>query len=159
MPENGSARRDDGGDSVPADGCRVDLQAAEVELLLKACENYRSTLPVYLLSAKEEMEIADELLEKLRSIQHSASSPTESREHSGTLDHGSAPTVSPGELRARSALFWTLDVDLILPFPPIDASVHARDDFLERRNRLILIVPILQLAIERAREVVDHCFQ
>lgn len=57
------------GDDVPRNGCRVDLQAAEVELLLKACQKYRSTLPVYLRSAQEEMKIADELLEKLRKIQ------------------------------------------------------------------------------------------
>ncbi len=57
------------GDKVPASGCRVDLQAAEVELLLKACQKYRSTLPGYLLSAQEEMKLAEEILEKLRSIQ------------------------------------------------------------------------------------------
>jgi hypothetical protein len=37
--------------------------------LLKACQKYRSTLPGYLLSAQEEMQIADALLAKLRSIQ------------------------------------------------------------------------------------------
>ena len=57
------------GDNVPANGCRVDLQVAEVELLLKACQKYRSSLPVYLLSAQEEMKIADELLLKLRKLE------------------------------------------------------------------------------------------
>lgn len=59
------------GDNLPQNGCRVDLQAAEVELLVKACQKYRSTLPVYLLSAQEEMKVADELLLKLRTIQSS----------------------------------------------------------------------------------------
>ncbi len=72
-PGNGSTRQDGGGDNVPANGCRVDLQAAEVELLLKACQKYRATLPGYLLSAQEEMEIIDELLEKLRTVQDSPS--------------------------------------------------------------------------------------
>jgi hypothetical protein len=46
----------------------VDLQAVEVELLVKACQKYRSTLPGYLLSAREDMDLADALLEKLREI-------------------------------------------------------------------------------------------
>jgi hypothetical protein len=46
----------------------VDLKAAEIELLLKACQKYRSTLPGYLLSAQDEMALADGLLKKLREI-------------------------------------------------------------------------------------------
>lgn len=36
---------------------------------MKACQKYRSNLPGYLVSAQEEMKIADEILEKLRNIQ------------------------------------------------------------------------------------------
>ena len=67
MPlSNGSARRVDDGDEFPVTGCRVDLQAAEVELLLKACQKYRSSLPGYLQSVKDDMELADKLVDKLR---------------------------------------------------------------------------------------------
>lgn len=47
----------------------MDLQAAEVELLLKACQKFRSTLPAYLLSARDDMALADALLKKLRELQ------------------------------------------------------------------------------------------
>jgi hypothetical protein len=36
---------------------------------MKACQKYRSALPGYLVSAQEEMKIADEIMEKLRQIQ------------------------------------------------------------------------------------------
>ncbi len=71
QPENGSPPRNDVGPDPTSAGCRILLQTAEIELLLKVCEKYRSTLPRHLLSSKEQTAIADELLQKLRSAHSS----------------------------------------------------------------------------------------
>ena len=44
---------------------RVDLQAEELEVLLKACQNYYASLPCYLASVQEDVTRAQSLIEKL----------------------------------------------------------------------------------------------
>ena len=59
--KSGSARSDDEGNGVH----RVDLQAEELELLVKACRKYHASLPCYLASAQDEVTRAEALIEKL----------------------------------------------------------------------------------------------
>ena len=72
-PRNGSARLSANAEAEaqPSGGCRVDLKSEEVELVLKACEKYRWTLPSYLQSVQHELELVDEVLEKLRATSSS----------------------------------------------------------------------------------------
>ena len=44
---------------------RIHFTEAEVELLLKACAEYRAGLPIYLQSSREELSILDSLIHKL----------------------------------------------------------------------------------------------
>jgi hypothetical protein len=46
-------------------GIGLVLTEAERELLLKACQRYRSSIPAYLKSREEERERLDRLIEKL----------------------------------------------------------------------------------------------
>jgi hypothetical protein len=46
-----------------------DLSPAEVEVLLRACAKYRTTLPIYLQSTQEEVRLLDEMTERLRDLQ------------------------------------------------------------------------------------------
>jgi hypothetical protein len=47
---------------------RFDLSPAEVEVLLRACAKYRTTLPIYLQSTQEEVELLDSMSERLRDL-------------------------------------------------------------------------------------------
>lgn len=53
---------------LASDDRRVDLQAAELELLLKACRKYRASIPSYLQSVQAELALVNELLRKLESL-------------------------------------------------------------------------------------------
>ncbi len=59
--KNGSARPDDEANGV----LRVDLQAEELEVLVKACQKYRASLPCYLASAQDDVARAQGLIERL----------------------------------------------------------------------------------------------
>ena len=48
-----------------SDSRRVDLQAVEAELLLKALRKYRYSLPVYLKVVQPELQLVDRLIKKL----------------------------------------------------------------------------------------------
>lgn len=59
--KNGSARPAKKGNGLH----RVDLGAEELEVLLKACQKYRASLPCYLASAQEDLVRAQALIERL----------------------------------------------------------------------------------------------
>ncbi len=59
--KNGAAQPSDGGNRVH----RVDLQAEELEILVKACQKYRASLPCYLASAQNDVALAHALIGKL----------------------------------------------------------------------------------------------
>ena len=44
---------------------RVDLDTAELRLLLKACKKYRCSVPAYLQSAEPELRLLDAVVSKL----------------------------------------------------------------------------------------------
>jgi hypothetical protein len=46
-------------------GRSIELSAAELEILLRICTRYRSSLPLYLRSAEEEARLIDEVIQKL----------------------------------------------------------------------------------------------
>jgi hypothetical protein len=46
-----------------------DLSPAGVEVLLRACAKYRTTLPIYLQSSQEEVKLLDDMAERLRELQ------------------------------------------------------------------------------------------
>jgi hypothetical protein len=51
-----------------SDDRRVDLQAAEIQILLKACRKYRASIPSYLQSVQTELALVSELLLKLENL-------------------------------------------------------------------------------------------
>lgn len=53
---------------LASDDRRVDLQAAEVDILLKACRKYRASIPSYLQSVQAELAMVTELLRKLQGL-------------------------------------------------------------------------------------------
>ncbi len=60
--KKGSARRSDGkGNGVH----RVDLQMEDLEVLVKACQKYRASLPCYLASAQDDVARAQGLIDRL----------------------------------------------------------------------------------------------
>jgi len=44
---------------------RIDLEAAELTVLLKACAKYRSSLPIYLQSGQPELRLIEGIIRKL----------------------------------------------------------------------------------------------
>ena len=66
--KNGSARRGNKGNGVAPDTHQVELEAAELAVLVKACQKYRASLPGYLASAQDDVERAEFLIGKLTSI-------------------------------------------------------------------------------------------
>jgi len=64
---NGNGRingRRSGANGAP--GRRVDLSEDEARLLRDACEMFRHSLPVYLLSSKPELRLIQRVIRKLR---------------------------------------------------------------------------------------------
>ena len=60
---NGAGRNGNGnGNSKKS---RVALETAEVDLILKACQKYRSTMPHYLQSAQPELQTVEDVIRKL----------------------------------------------------------------------------------------------
>ena len=59
--KNGAAQPGHGGNRVH----RVDLQAEELEVLVKACQNYRASLPCYLASVQDDVARTQALIGKL----------------------------------------------------------------------------------------------
>jgi hypothetical protein len=43
---------------------RLDLNSFEIEVLLRACRKYRSTLPIYLQSSQDELKALNGLIER-----------------------------------------------------------------------------------------------
>jgi hypothetical protein len=44
---------------------RIDLEAEELTVLLKACAKYRSSLPIYLQSGQPELRLIEAIIRKL----------------------------------------------------------------------------------------------
>lgn len=48
----------------PAAGV-IELTAAEIDLLVRLCRKYRSSIPIYLQCVREELHLVDDALQKL----------------------------------------------------------------------------------------------
>jgi hypothetical protein len=60
-----SGRSNGAGRNGSSKKSRVALETAEVDLILKACQKYRSTMPHYLQSVQPEVQTVEEVIRKL----------------------------------------------------------------------------------------------
>ena len=66
--KNEATRRRNGGNGVASNVHRVDLEVEELDVLVKACQKFRASLPGYLASAQADVARADALISRLQSL-------------------------------------------------------------------------------------------
>ena len=63
--KNGAGRNGNGNGNGNGKKSRVALEMAELDVILKACQKYRSTMPHYLQSAQPELRAVEDVIRKL----------------------------------------------------------------------------------------------